>query len=300
MPSKLEKELMAGAADRRTPEQVDTLLAGTIFGKMGNDTVPPQLLKLTSLVASRFQSRGSKDKAHIEVLAESIRTEGLHDPIIVRPVAAPEGCNSITPWFEIVAGHNRVDAYKALGWTEIPAFVRNYSDTEAARTLTTENTHRKGLDDWELYKHMVMLREAGVATTSTELGRLLNVNRVVVTYLDAFGVLPEAAQQLLDAHFNLVGYNLAQKLKPYCPQHALLVFDALVLLAKGKLTQAGVPAWIEEKANPRATKPRKDLELGGGVRLIVTADTARFSGNLDFDALHKLVEENLPRLLKSH
>jgi ParB family chromosome partitioning protein len=304
MPSKQERELMAGAAERRPREQMQADVATTIIGRMGQDTAPPQMLKLHYIAVSAYQSRGRADQAYIEALAESIRIEGLHDPIIVRPLAAlpQEGCDSITPpqpRYELIAGHHRLQAYAHLGRHEIPAFVRPMSDAEAARALTTENTHRRNLGDWELYKHAQMLRRIGAATSATELGRLLNVDRTVIPALDGFAVLPLAAQQLLDDHPTIVGYNLAKKFKAYCPQHELLVLDALDLLAKGKLTQASVPAWIEERANPRADKPKKDIELGGGVRLVYTAEGARVSGNIDYDALHRLVEENLPKLLKT-
>lgn len=302
MPSKLERELMAGAAARRPQQQMQEAVSSTLYGKMGQDTAPPQMLSLHDIAVSRYQSRGRVDTAYIEALAESIRLEGLHDPIIVRPLPAgpQQGCDSITPpqaRSELIAGHNRVLAYAHLGWLEIPGFVRPMTDAEAAKALTTENTHRKNLGDWELYKHAQMLRQAGAATSASELGRLLNVDRTVIPALDGFAVLPLAAQQLLDDHPNLVGYNLAKKFKAYCPQHELLVLDALVLLAKGKLTQASVPGWLEEKANPRSTRPRKDIELGGGVRLLVNDQGARLSGNLDYDRLHRLIEANLPDLL---
>lgn len=301
MPSKLEKELMAGAADRRKPEQTDALVAGTIFGQMGRDTAPPQMLSLHRIAVSPYQSRGRANQTYIEELAESIRQEGLHDPIIVRPLPPPvaqAGCDTITPpAYELVAGHNRLQAYAHLGWLEIPAFVRPMSDVEAARALTTENTYHKDLDDWELYKHAQMLRAAGAVRSNTELARLLRVDRTVIPALDGFGELPQAAQQLLDDHPHLVGYNLVKKLKPYCAQHGMLVFDALVLLSQEKLSQAAVPAWVDEKANPRPKKPRKDLELGHGVRLVVGADGARLSGNLDYDRLHKLIQANLADLL---
>jgi ParB family chromosome partitioning protein len=293
----------AGAATRRKPEDIAADLDTTVFGKMGQDTAPPQMLPLTAIVASRYQSRGRMDEEYMENLVEGIRMDGLHDPIIVRPLPPEQsegGCYSITPRFELVAGHHRVEAFRRLGRTEIPAFVRALSDAEAARALTTENTNRKNLAHWELYKHMQMLRAAGAIRFNTELARLLNIDRTAIPQLDAFGLLPQSAQDLLDDKPDLFGYNLAHKLKPFLPEHGMLVFDALVLLSKGKLAQAAVPAWIDEKVNPRPKKLRKDFALAGGVRLVVTDDGARVTGNIDYDALHQLVEAHLPQLLKAH
>lgn len=299
MTSKLDREMMAGAAARRKPEAIDADVATTVFGRMGQELAAPQLLALPLIRPSRYQRRGRLDEAYMENLVDSIREEGLHDPVIVRPLAAPAdgaGCNTITP-YELVAGHHRLAAFARLGRTEIPAFVRHLSDIDAARALTTENTTRKDLGDWELYKHMAMLRSAGAVKNNTDLARVLNVSRVVVQYLDAFAVLPQAAHDLLDDHPALVGYNLAQKLKAYCPEHGNTVFDALCLLAKGRLSQAGVAAWIEAQLHPKTKAYRKDVALEGGVRLVLTQDGARLSGRLDYERLQRLIESHLGELL---
>jgi ParB family chromosome partitioning protein len=306
MPSKLEQQMAEQVARRGGPAAGGAGLGGTVLGTMGREAGAAEMLKLSQLVRSRFQSRGKRDEVYLENLVESIRAEGLLDPIIVRPLPAGTEiaeCYTITPpdpalpLYELVAGHHRVDAFGILGRDEIRGFVRHLSDAEAARALTSENTIRKGLGDWELYKHLVMLRKENAVASNVEAARVLNKNRTIVQMLDGFGELPQAVQDLLDDHPNLIGYNLAHKLKSYCPRHANLVFDALVLLSQEKLTQASVPAWIEDKANPRARKPRKDMELGNGVRLVVTSDGARVSGNLDYDRLHKLIETHLSELL---
>ena len=295
------QDLAAGAASRRRPDDIDADVQTTIYGKAGQEVAAPKMVKLAEIVASRYQSRARMDEAYMETLVEGIRMEGLHDPIILRPLAPAEGekkCDSITPRFELVAGHHRVEAFRRLGRTEIPAFIRALSDAEAARALTTENTNRKNLAHWELFKHMQMLRDVGAIRYNTELARLLNIDRTAIPQLDAFGLLPQAAKDLLDDNPELFGYNLAYKLKPYLPAHGMLVFDALDLLAKGKLSQAAVPGWIEDRANPKKPKYRKDVQLAGGVRIVLAEDGARVSGNIDYDRLHKLVEDNLGSLLR--
>jgi ParB family chromosome partitioning protein len=296
--SKLARQMEEAVHTRRPREHMENGVAATMLGAMTHEVAPPQMLSIHDIAVSRYQSRGRTDEVYMETLVDSIREEGLHDPIIVRPLPVQEGCHSMTPpRYELVAGHHRLQAFARLGRMEIPAFVRTLSDAEAARALTTENTNRKNLAHWELYKHMQMLRQVGAVKNNTELARVLNIARTAVPALDAFGLLPEAAQELLDDKPDLFGYNLAQKLKPYLPEHGMVVFDGLVLMAKGKVSQAALPDWVEQKVNPRARKPRKDLELGSGVRLLVTSDGARVSGNLDYDKLHKLIEAHLSELL---
>jgi ParB family chromosome partitioning protein len=297
--------MMAGALKRRNPQDIEEAVAGTVFSKMGNETGAPIQLLLSQIVRSRFQSRGKRDEEYMENLVESIRVEGLLDPIIVRPLpidAAEGGGHSVStlPLYELVAGHHRVDAFKILGRNQIPAAVRHFTDAEAACALTIENTTRKNLAHWELYKHMKMLYDIGAVTSQRTAARVLNVSRAVVQALEGFALMPQSVHDLLDDRPDLVGYHLADDVKSYCQEHGTLVFDALVLLSQGKLTQAAVPAWIEEKVNPREKKPRKDIELGHGVRLIVNSTGARVSGQIDYDALHQLIEANLPKLLKTN
>lgn len=298
--SQMSKEL-AAALGNRTRQNLQNDVATTTLGRAAQESSAPQLLLLTQLVSSPYQSRGKQDETYLENLADSISVEGLLDPIIVRPLPEVEGCYTVTPpWprYELVAGHHRVAAFQILGRTEIPAFVRHLTDAEAARALTSENTVRKTLGEWELYKHMVMLRETGAVPNNTQMARVLNMSRTAVQFLDSFALLPEAVHDLLDDQPDLVGYHLAKNLKPYLPQHGTTVFDALCLLAEGKLSQAAVPAWVADKVNKPTKKPRKEIEMDGGVRLVVTPDGARLSGNLDYDRLEKLIKENLPLLQK--
>jgi ParB family chromosome partitioning protein len=311
--NQMKKELTA-ALGNRPRQNLQKDVATTILGRAGQESSAPILLQLEQLVRSPFQSRGKRDEDYMENLVESIRAEGLLDPIIVRPLPAQaleEGCHTMTPplpLFELVAGHHRVDAFRILGRSEIPAFVRYLTDTEAARALTSENTTRKGLSDWELYKHMAMLKTTGAVPNNTQMARVLNISRTTVQALDSFGALPPAAQQLLDDRPTLIGYNLARNLRPYCEKHSMIVFDALVRLAERArlneeqeedeqaLSQSAVVGWIEKQINPKARTERREYDLAGGARLIVTPEGARLSGNFDYERLHKLLEENIHTL----
>ncbi len=76
----------------------------------------------------------------IDELAESIRTHGLLQPLVVRP---------IQDHMEVVAGHRRLEAVRRLGWATVPCVVRD-EDTETAYILTlVENLQRKDLTPGE-------------------------------------------------------------------------------------------------------------------------------------------------------
>src|SRR6266540_3601503 len=72
----------------------------------------------------------------IAELAESIRAHGLLQPIVLRPVDES---------FEVVAGHRRLAAVRDLGWTDIPAVVREANEGEAFVLTLVENLQRSDL-----------------------------------------------------------------------------------------------------------------------------------------------------------
>ena len=72
----------------------------------------------------------------MDALVESIRRDGLHQPIIIRNIDGIAG-------FEILAGHNRVEAMRRLGKRQIPAINRNLDDDAAALVVVTTNLEQR-------------------------------------------------------------------------------------------------------------------------------------------------------------
>ncbi|HET6318071.1 MAG TPA: ParB/RepB/Spo0J family partition protein, partial [Chloroflexota bacterium] len=93
---------------------------------------------------------------NITELAESIRAHGLLQPIVLRPV---DGV------FEVVAGHRRLAAARELGWTEIPALVREANEGEAYVLTLVENLQRSDLTAREESRALeTLVRERGWST----------------------------------------------------------------------------------------------------------------------------------------
>ena len=76
------------------------------------------------------------DNEEMEALAESIHTEGILSPLIVRPLAD-------TDEYEVISGHRRLHAAQRAGLSEIPAFAYEISREEAAIMLVDSNLHRE-------------------------------------------------------------------------------------------------------------------------------------------------------------
>ena len=96
---------------------------------------------LDSLVAGRHQPRRTFDQQQLEALAESIRAQGVVQPIIVREIEGGQ--------HEIVAGERRWRAAKLAGLAVIPAVVRKMEDRAAMAVALVENIQRADLNPLE-------------------------------------------------------------------------------------------------------------------------------------------------------
>ena len=118
------------------------------------------------------------DNEEMEILAESIRTEGILSPLIVRPL---EG----TDEFEVISGHRRLHAAQRAGLSEVPALVYEISREEAALMLVDSNLHREHILPSEkafAYKmKMEAMSRQGQRTdiTSNQVGRKLETAEII-------------------------------------------------------------------------------------------------------------------------
>lgn len=97
-----------------------------------------QEIALDKISASFGNDRTTFDPQALQSLADSIRENGLAQPITVRPLAEDS--------YQLVAGERRYRAHKLLGVATIRAIVVSMSDQQAAQVMLAENTARKDLD----------------------------------------------------------------------------------------------------------------------------------------------------------
>jgi len=105
------------------------------------DDGAPRSLKLSQLQPGKYQPRTRMDEGSLYELAESIRAQGVMQPILVRPVAPNR--------FEIIAGERRSRAAKLAGLDEVPVLVREVPDEAAAAMALIENIQREDLNPLE-------------------------------------------------------------------------------------------------------------------------------------------------------
>ena len=101
----------------------------------------PSTLKLTQLQPGKYQPRTRMDEGSLYELAESIKAQGVMQPILVRPVGPGK--------YEIIAGERRSRAAKLAGLDEVPVLVKEVPDEAAAAMALIENIQREDLNPLE-------------------------------------------------------------------------------------------------------------------------------------------------------
>jgi ParB family chromosome partitioning protein len=104
----------------------------------------PSTLKLEQLQAGKYQPRTRMDEGSLYELAESIKAQGIMQPILVRPIAPNGGVA-----YEIIAGERRFRAAKLAGLREVPVLVKAVPDESAAAMALIENIQREDLNPLE-------------------------------------------------------------------------------------------------------------------------------------------------------
>ena len=118
-----------------------------LLGPKVSDTAPasaegaPSVLRLDRMQAGKYQPRTRMDEGSLYELAESIKAQGIMQPILVRPIG--EGR------YEIIAGERRSRAAKLAGLTEVPVLVKGVPDEAAAAMALIENIQREDLNPLE-------------------------------------------------------------------------------------------------------------------------------------------------------
>ncbi|MEO8298016.1 MAG: ParB/RepB/Spo0J family partition protein [Burkholderiales bacterium] len=155
---------------------------------------PPTTLGLHQLLPGKYQPRTRMDEGSLFELAESIKAQGLMQPILVRPVAPVQGL----PMYEIIAGERRCRAAKLAGLAEVPVLVRDVPDQAAAAMALIENIQREDLNPLE-EAHGVqrLIREFGL--THEDAAQAIGRSRSATSNLLRLLNLVEPVQQMLMA-----------------------------------------------------------------------------------------------------
>jgi ParB family chromosome partitioning protein len=130
----MEHRVLGKGLEALIPKKAVSQTQGTPSGEFS-------YLPLTSLVPGKYQPRQELAGQELEELCNSIRQEGIIQPIIVRRLSETT--------YEIVAGGRRFEAARSLGLTQIPAIIKTLDDKNALVFAIVENLQRKDLNPIE-------------------------------------------------------------------------------------------------------------------------------------------------------
>ena len=144
-----EPTVGATSAGHATAHPEDSTAAGPGGdSEAGDATALLQYIAIDQLRPNPHQPRQTFDQTGLQRLADSIRSDGLMQPIVVRP-AEHAGARSDGPTYEIVAGERRWRAAELAELAQVPAIVRDLDDRALAEWALIENLQREDLNPIE-------------------------------------------------------------------------------------------------------------------------------------------------------
>jgi ParB family chromosome partitioning protein len=146
------------------------------------------MIDINRIQRSVFQPRRYFDEESLKELAESIKSKGLIEPIIVR--LGKDGN------YELICGERRLRACKIVGINKLPAIIKDISDEEAFEIALIENIQREDLTPIELALAFEKLSKMGY--THDEIARKIGKSRSYVTNIMRILNLPDEIKELIE------------------------------------------------------------------------------------------------------
>jgi len=191
------------------------------------DANTPSQLNVTQMQAGKYQPRTRMDEGGLQELAASIKSQGIMQPILVRPVGSNKLTGEIK--YEIIAGERRFRAAQIAGLEVLPVLVRDVDDQAAAAMALIENMQREDLNPLEeaqgihrlitdfSFTHEQAASAVGRSRSAvSNLLRLMNLASAVQTMLMAGDIDMGHARALLSvdaaSQINLANMVIAKRL----------------------------------------------------------------------------------------
>lgn len=212
---------------------LDALLGTGNKGAKIEEPAPGDVLKtlpIDQLQAGKYQPRQHFDGAALDELAESIKAQGVIQPILVRAIAKDR--------YEIIAGERRWRAASRAGLAEVPVVLRKVDDRAVIAMALIENIQREDLNPLEEAQALARLIDE-FALTHQQAAEAVGRSRAAVSNLLRLMELPEPVRTLLENRQLEMGH--ARALLTLAPQ-------AAVALAQ----QAAAEGWSVREVERRA------------------------------------------------
>ncbi|MGH7652661.1 MAG: ParB/RepB/Spo0J family partition protein [Gemmatimonadaceae bacterium] len=173
-------------------------LFGAAGGLASSDEGALKSIPITQVIRNPFQPRAEFNSADLQELQDSLRTNGLLQPITVRRNPGKNG-------FELIAGERRLRAAKTLGWKEIPAIIKEIDDKTLLTLALVENLQRADLnpiEEGEGYSRLS--RDFGL--TQQQIAETVGKDRTTIANMLRVLQLPEEVRILLQERKLAMGH----------------------------------------------------------------------------------------------
>jgi ParB family chromosome partitioning protein len=233
-------------------------------------------IPVTSIETNPYQPRTHFDQEALQELAESIRVQGIIQPITVRQMSAGA--------YQLISGERRLQASKLAGLKSVPAYIRKADDQQMLEMALIENIQRENLNAIEIaLSYQRLLSEIGLK--QEELGDRVGKNRSTVTnYLRLLKLPPDIQISLRDNKLSMGHARALLSLEK--PEQQLAVFHKILEehlsvrkveelirnLLTGSTATKSKPA-PSPKADPDMQRVQTQLSSHFGTRIQIKADT---------------------------
>ncbi len=201
-----------------------------------------QLIDVKSIGPNPQQPRKSFSAGELAGLAQSIKENGLLQPLLLRP--AP----TIPGKYELVAGERRLRAVQKLGWKEVPAVTRDVDDDTLLVLALVENLQREALNPMEEAEgYQVLMDNHGLS--HAQIGRSVGKSRSTIANMVRLLHLPVAVRKYLEEGSLTTGHA-----------RALLALDDqkdMVGFARKAITDGWSVREMERHAGVESVKEKK-------------------------------------------
>lgn len=172
---------------------LDSLLAGDDSSDSNTDSLTT--LKVAQLQPGKYQPRTHMDQESLASLAESIKAQGIMQPILVRAVAEGQ--------YEIIAGERRWRASQLAGLTEVPVIIRDIPDEAALAMALIENIQRENLNPLEEAQGIKRLIDEFSMTHQLAAEAVGRSRAAVTNLLRLLNLLPTVQNMLMQGEIDM-------------------------------------------------------------------------------------------------
>jgi ParB family transcriptional regulator, chromosome partitioning protein len=207
-------------------------------------------LPLDLLQRGRYQPRVDMRAETLSELADSIKAQGVVQPIVVRPLETPLPGSGESQRYEIIAGERRWRAAQMAGLTDIPAVVRHIPDEAAIAIALIENIQRENLNPLEEARALTrLITEFGL--THQQAADAVGRSRATVSNLLRLLELPQEISELVEKRSLEMGHARALLALSTRRQQS----EVGLLVAKKGLSVRETEALVRRLSNPTPAGP---------------------------------------------